>query len=122
MAPIAGHHIQWMGNLANMSSTQYSQVVMRLEPNPEKMPTAKAAPNTVNPTGISPVNGKTGPAPKRRVLRGADPDAAQAAGTRLLGFHSKSNSSTASNTAATGLAKMAAIPPAAPATSNVFRS
>src|SRR5919197_946877 len=41
---------------------------------------------------------------------------------RLRGFHSKSNSSTASSTAATGEAKVADIPPAAPATSNVRRS
>src|SRR4051812_47431161 len=47
---------------------------------------------------------------------------ASATGTRLLGFHSKSSSSTASNTAAIGAAKVAAMPAAAPATSNVLRS
>src|SRR6266436_3463125 len=40
----------------------------------------------------------------------------------LRGFHSKRSSSTASRTAATGDAKVADIPPAAPATSRVFRS
>jgi len=45
-----------------------------------------------------------------------------ATGMRLRGFHSKSKSSTASSTAATGEAKVADIPPAAPATSKVFRS
>src|SRR5262249_39723631 len=41
---------------------------------------------------------------------------------RLRGFHSKSSSSTASSTAATGEANVADMPPAAPATSSVFRS
>ena len=41
---------------------------------------------------------------------------------KLRGFHSKSSSSTASRTAASGVAKIAAMPPAAPATSSVFRS
>ena len=43
-------------------------------------------------------------------------------GMKLRGRHSKSRSSTASNVAAIGEAKTADIPPAAPATSNVFRS
>ena len=47
---------------------------------------------------------------------------ASATGTTLRGFHSKSSSSTARRTAATGDAKVADIPAAAPATSNVFRS
>ena len=47
---------------------------------------------------------------------------ASATGIRLRGFHSKSSSSTASRTAAIGVAKVADIPPAAPATSSVFRS
>src|SRR5437016_7149454 len=40
----------------------------------------------------------------------------------LRGFHSKSRSSTASSTAATGEAKVADMPAAAPATRSVFRS
>jgi len=47
---------------------------------------------------------------------------ASATGIKLRGFHSNNNSSTASNTAATGEAKVADIPPAAPATNKVFRS
>ena len=47
---------------------------------------------------------------------------ASATGTRLRGFHSNSNSSTASSTDATGAANVAAMPPAAPATSSVLRS
>jgi len=41
---------------------------------------------------------------------------------KLRGFHSKSSNSTASNTAAIGVAKMADMPAAAPATSRVLRS
>jgi hypothetical protein len=40
----------------------------------------------------------------------------------LQGFHSKSKSSTASRTAATGDANGADMPAAAPATTKVFRS
>jgi len=47
---------------------------------------------------------------------------ANATGMKLRGFHSNSRSSTASRVAAIGEAKVAAIPPAAPATSNGFRS
>ena len=45
-----------------------------------------------------------------------------ATGTRLLGLHSKSSSSTARRIAATGVANVAAIPAAAPATSSVVLS
>src|SRR6201995_724435 len=45
-----------------------------------------------------------------------------ATGTRLLGLHSKSNSSTARRIAATGVANVADIPAAAPATSSVVLS
>ena len=48
--------------------------------------------------------------------------AATATGMKLRGFHSNSNNSTASNTAATGVANTADIPAAAPATSSVLRS
>ena len=41
---------------------------------------------------------------------------------KLRGFHSNNNSSSASKTAATGVAKMAVMPPAAPATRSVLRS
>ena len=43
-------------------------------------------------------------------------------GTKLRGFHSNSNSSTASRIAATGVPKVALMPAAAPATSSVLRS
>jgi len=41
---------------------------------------------------------------------------------KLRGRHSKRRSSTANNVAAIGVAKTADMPPAAPATSKVFRS
>src|SRR5208337_5135445 len=41
---------------------------------------------------------------------------------RLRGFHSNKRSSTARSTAAIGVLNVAAIPPAAPATSRVLRS
>ncbi len=47
---------------------------------------------------------------------------AKATGMKLRGFHSNSKSSTARRTAATGEAKVADIPAAAPATSSVLRS
>ena len=45
-----------------------------------------------------------------------------ATGIMLRGFHSKSSSSTASSTEATGAANVADMPAAAPTTSSVFRS
>ena len=47
---------------------------------------------------------------------------ASATGIMLRGFHSKSSSSTASRTDASGAANVADMPAAAPATSSVFRS
>ena len=47
---------------------------------------------------------------------------AKATGIMERGRNSKSNNSIASNTAATGLPKVAAMPPAAPAANNVLRS
>ena len=53
---------------------------------------------------------------------GAEGGAGERHGHELRGFHSKSRSSTARRTAATGAAKVADIPAAAPATSSVLRS
>ena len=60
--------------------------------------------------------------PEQRWRAAAAVALARATGTKLRGFHSKSRSSTASNTAATGVANVADMPAAAPATSNVLRS
>ena len=48
--------------------------------------------------------------------------AATETGMKLRGFHSNSSSSTASNTAAVGVPKIAVMPATAPATSSVLRS
>ena len=62
-------------------------------------------------------------AEQRRLARYAPATAlATATGIKLRGFHSNSSSSTASSTAAIGVPKVADMPPAAPATSSVFRS
>ena len=63
-----------------------------------------------------------GPLPSSGTRNAPATAAAQATGIKLRGFHSKSSSSTASRAAATGVPNTAAIPPAAPATSSVFRS
>ena len=67
--------------------------------------------------------GKIGPAAEQGHAESTDATiAATATGMKLRGFHSNSNNSTASSTAATGVAKTADIPAAAPATSSVLRS
>src|SRR5437016_6382671 len=66
--------------------------------------------------------GKSGPVPSSGTRTAPATAAAQATGMKLRGFHSNSSSSTASSAAASGVPNTAAIPPAAPATSNVFRS
>ena len=67
-------------------------------------------------------DGKIGPAPSNGTRRTEATIEATATGIKLRGFHSNNNSSTASKTAATGVAKTADMPAAAPATSNVLRS
>ena len=68
------------------------------------------------------MTGNIAPEPSRYGRSSAATAAARATGIRLRGFHSKSNISTARSTAAIGVLKTADIPPAAPATSSVFRS
>ena len=66
--------------------------------------------------------GNSGPMPMmyRRVAAAAP--LANATGIRLRGFHSNSSNSTERSTAARGEAKVADMPPAAPATRRVLRS
>ena len=64
---------------------------------------------------IGPLRGAARAKPRRR-------SRPTATGMKLRGFHSKSSSSTASSTAAIGVAKIADMPAAAPATSSVLRS
>ena len=66
--------------------------------------------------------GNNGPNPKIYLRTTAAIALANATGIRLRGFHSKRSNSTANSTAATGAAKVADMPPAAPATSSVLRS
>src|SRR4029077_15356523 len=63
-----------------------------------------------------------GPAPSNGTRTTAATTEATATGMKLRGFHSNSSSSTASNTAAIGVTKMAAMPARGPATSSVLRS
>src|SRR5260370_19640516 len=66
--------------------------------------------------------GKMGPAPSNPRRAAAAVALARATGIKLRGFHSKSSSSTASSTAATGEANIADMPAAEPATISVLRS
>jgi hypothetical protein len=66
--------------------------------------------------------GNKGPNPRIYLRTTAAMALASPTGIKLRGFHSKSNNSTANSTAATGAAKVADIPPAAPATRSVLRS
>ena len=65
---------------------------------------------------------KSGPEPSQKMRTMAAVMLAKATGMRLRGRHSKSSSSTARRMAASGAAKVADMPAAAPATSRVVRS
>ncbi len=65
---------------------------------------------------------KSGPEPSSRIRTISAVTLAKATGIKLRGRHSKSSSSTASRIAASGAAKVADMPAAAPATSSVVRS
>jgi len=66
--------------------------------------------------------GKIGAVPSRKPRNIVATATAATTGMKLRGRHSNSSSSTASSAAASGELKVAAIPPAAPATSKVLRS
>src|SRR5579875_99852 len=120
--PMTGHHIQWSGNFLNVSSAAYTAYVRAVDAPPAMTPTKTAA--MIVPTSGTGVGGmgKRGLVEKSNPRNKVAVALATATGIRLLGFHSKRRSSTASRTALTGLLNVAAIPPAAPATSNVLRS
>ena len=73
-------------------------------------------------SGACGITGKIGPAPSNGTRKTEATIEATATGMKLRGFHSNNSSSTASNTAATGVANTADMPAAAPATSRVLRS
>ncbi len=121
--PSAGHHIQWTGKRSNQSSKAY---IMRLMPAAMRPTTAPSNRDSIA-NGIRstlPIlgMGKSGPGPIRNPRRIAAVALAMATGTRLRGRNSKSRSSTARRSAANGVAKVADIPAAAPATRRVVRS
>ena len=108
---------------SNRSSSRRRSVVSKPGRRPATMPTDAQASNAP-PAARLPWawTGKIGPAPSSGTRSATATTAATATGMKLRGFHSKSSSSTASSTAATGVPKMAVMPPAAPATSSVLRS
>src|SRR6185312_5089851 len=74
------------------------------------------------PAGVGAGNGNSGPDPTSSGRHASEMSTAVATGTKLRGFHSNNNSSTASMIEANGVPKMPVIPAHAPATSNVLRS
>src|SRR5437016_12159505 len=105
------------------------QVLARIH-EPREQPRSEAGGDPEGERDDEPVRGqrgvwrhrKEGPAPSRGTRNAPATAAAQATGMKLRGFHSNKSSSTASSVAASGVPNTVAIPPAAPATSNVFRS
>src|ERR1044071_5442329 len=89
---------------------------------PPPMPTATAPRRTLAGSVECTWTGKIGPLPRRNGRRRPAVADATATGPKLRGRHSKRRSSTARRTAAIGVAKVALIPAAAPATRSVFRS
>src|SRR3569833_191696 len=99
--PIAGHHIQWIGNFANASSTAYNAYVIDTDSNPEARPAITLDPIAHSEPGATD-SGNSGPASVHSGCRKPATAQASATGSRLRGRNSNSNSSTASNTAVFG--------------------
>ena len=97
-------------------------MVNKPEPKPARKPRPAAINNSIPDTGAWGATGKIGPAPIKGTRNTDAMIAATATGIKLRGFHSNKSNSTASNTAATGVANTADMPAAAPATSRVLRS
>jgi hypothetical protein len=120
--PIAGHHIQWTGSLANASSDLYTRAVAPTARSPPVTPGTSVSAIAAGPGWATAVTGKTGAAPSRAHRQSVATATDAATGMKLRGRHSNSSSSTASSTEASGALNVAAMPPAAPATSRVLRS
>jgi hypothetical protein len=120
--PIAGHHIQCTGSRAKASSDLYTSAVAPTASSPPVRPGSSVRPIVPGPGGTAAVTGKTGAAPSMGQRQTVATATDAATGIRLRGRHSNSSSSTASSTEASGALNVAAIPPAAPATSRIFRS
>ena len=124
MPPIAGHHIQCtVQMLEHIFKAVHHAAHRRCTQRPTTAPSSNAPSATRDTRG----NGNCGHGEQRPA---PEPDNAQrgrvtlaiATGTRLRGLHSKSSNSTAIRIAATGVANVADMPAAAPATSSVVRS
>jgi hypothetical protein len=120
--PMAGHHIQWIGSLANASSDLYTRPVAMTASRPPVIPGSSVSARRPPLGRTAWVTGKTGALPSRahRTTVATITDALT--GTKLRGRHSNSSSSTASRTDDSGALNVAAMPPAAPATRRVLRS
>src|SRR5947207_5021416 len=105
---MAGHHIQCIGSFWKLSSDQYTKYVSSAESPPARTP---AIAQNSSPSGETTAGcagtGNSGPMPIRYLRITAAVALASATGTRLRGFHSKSNNSAASIAAATGDANVA---------------
>src|SRR5208337_2627639 len=120
--PIAGHHIQWIGNLANVSSTAYTARVAPTEANPTMAPIKVYDPKAAIPEFCSCCIRNIGQGAAESLRSAAAIALATATGIRERGRNSNSNSSTAIKTPDTGLPKVADMPAAAPAERRIFLS
>jgi hypothetical protein len=120
--PIAGHHIQCSGSLANASSDLYTSAVAPTASSPPVRPGTSASATAPVPGAVAPGTGKMAALPSSAHRQTVAAVTAADTGIMLRGRHSNSSSSTASSTEASGALNVAAMPPAAPATSRVFLS
>ena len=106
-----------------MSSNAYIIRLMAAATRPSTAPRSKE-PMAVGSGSIPVIAGigNSGPGPRRYPRRTAAVALAIATGARLRGLNSNSKSSTARRIAANGVAKVADMPAAAPATNSVVRS
>ena len=127
MPPIAGHHIQCNFTRPQKCSKPSSKLYMsRLSPaeaRPTRIPSGAATSRALlmEKDELS-CTGNRGPAPSQTMRNAPAMMLAAATGTRERGLHSNSSSSTASRIAASGAAKVADMPAAAPATRSVVLS
>ncbi|BBY24072.1 hypothetical protein MSTO_42770 [Mycobacterium stomatepiae] len=121
--PIAGHHIQWIGSRGNAFSAQKTRCDAAMATAAPASPmTAAKASMAQWISVIRTSTGNTGAAPRMNMRSMVAIATALATGTRLRGRNSKSSNSTANTMDASGALKVAAMPPAAPEASRIFRS
>src|SRR5207245_11667119 len=110
------------GSGATRSPQRDKGAVIAGAPRPAASPKPREVTSVVHGSVGGSVTGNSGPAPNNGTRSTPATAAEQATGIKLRGLNSNSSSSMARRTAATGVAKIAVMPPAAPATSSVFRS